>query len=413
MVTEAAAELQQSSPSSMRVDSVDLLRGLAMMGLVLVHSVLYLTPPPDGVDLVYAIFALALGDLGAALFTTLVGISFVLSMRRRADAPEREVLLSAAVRGLFLVVVTMSVSVLCTGVETIFDFDVLVLIGIASAVLPLVRKWSSSMILVGAALIVAAAPLVRGWFNFVGPWGGGLKVAVGISPTGLLMRPTGEYLPGLDPMSAITGLIAGGWFPLLPWMAFPLAGMVLGRQIMADREGTSRRWVLLGFAGLAVGLGLALTALHLRHANPVTDYVSVFSLTPNSMSMVVFQVGVVLLLLGVTRWAVDGRTQGRWMYPLRLLSRYALTVYVASYLMIFGIIRVADLIDPSRKHEFSIVTSGWALLIGIGLVAVGVILLRVWDRRGGVGSLEWVMAQLRVGATRRRSADQPGDGEKS
>jgi predicted acyltransferase len=221
------------------------------------------------------------------------------------------------------------------------------------------------------------------------------------------MRPVGEYLPGLDPVAALTGIVAGAWFPILPWLAFPVAGLVLGRQLSGGRVRTSKRWILLGLAGLAAGLGLALLALRLGHANPVTEYLSVFSLTPDSMSMVVFQFGLVLVLLGIAHWAIDGRTQGRWMAPVRLVSRYALTVYVLSYLLIFAIVHVADLLDASRSHEFDTVTSGWALLIGVALVVAIVPGLAAWDRHGGVGSLEWVMSRLRVGATRNLGQSRP------
>ncbi|MDP3971608.1 MAG: DUF418 domain-containing protein [Candidatus Nanopelagicales bacterium] len=256
------------------------------------------------------------------------------------------------------------------------------------------------MLLVAAVAIVALAPFVRGWFDYVRWWGGGLEVAEGMPPSGILMRPMDEYLPGLDPLVALTGLVAGAWFPILPWMAFPVVGMVLGRQLSADRVRVSRTWVLLGVAGLAVGLGLALLALRLGRVNPVTDHLSVLSLTPNSTSMVVFQAGLVLVLLGLAHWAVDRRRPGGWMRPVRLVSRHALTVYVLSYLFIFAIVHIGDRLDRSRSHQSSVVTSGWALLIGVGFVIAIVPVLAAWDRRGVVGSLEWVMSTLQVGVAR-------------
>ncbi len=382
-----------------RVSSVDFLRGIAMMGLVLVHSVLYFTPLNEDVDLVYVVFSYVLGDLGAAAFTTLVGISFVLSMRSRTGLRSSTVIVGATVRGLFLLAVAMLVSVITTGPETVFEWDVLALIAVASIVVAFLRPLPTWALLLVAAGIVAAAPFVRGAVGYLQWWGGALNPVDGLVPVGILVHPAADFAPGLDPVVAGVGLLAAGWFPLLPWLAFPVIGMAMGRQITLDRVRVGTRWLVLGAVSVAGGVVLAFSAVTRGGSDPVTEHWSVLSFTPNSTSLFLVQLGLVLLLLGTTHVAMDGRRPpGAWMDPIRLVSRYALTVYVLSYAVIFGAIHLADLVDPGAPHQYGMTTSGWALAFGVTLLAVLVPVLRVWDAHGGTGSLEWMLAHLRLRA---------------
>ena len=385
-----------------RVDSVDFLRGFAMIGLVLVHSVLYFTPLDDDVDLVYVVFAYLLGDTGAALFLTLVGVSFVLSHGSPADGPG--VLTDALVRGVFLLAVAILVSVLTTGLDTIFEWDVLALIAIASVVLVFLRHLPSPVLLAIAAGIVLVSPWIRHAFGYLEWWGGSLAAVDGVQPEGLLVHPPGDFLPGLDLRAGAVGLLAAAWFPVFPWLAFPIVGMTLGRRLSADRRRTTARWMALGVGFVAAGLAVALLAVSRGDTDTVTGHLVPLSFTPDSTSMVLVQMGLVLVILSLTHLLMDGsRRMGRWMDPIRLVSRYALTVYVLSYVAIFLVIHLLDLMDPGTSHQYAVTTSGWALLFGIGFVGVMVPVLRVWDRHGGVASLEWTLARLRVRVTRPRT----------
>lgn len=176
------------------------------------------------------------------------------------------------------------------------------------------------------------------------------------------MHPPIDYVPGLSPGQAVIGLLAVAWFPLFPWLAFPVTGVVPGRRLIADRPGLAWRWVGMGVVALTSGLAAAHAALD----RPIPA--------------------------------------GRWMDPIRLVSRYALTLYVASYLVISGCIHVADLLDPSREHVYGMTDSAWALLFGLGFVVVTVPVLTVWDRHGGKWSLEWTMAHLKLRAGSRRAS---------
>jgi uncharacterized membrane protein len=223
-----------------------------------------------------------------------------------------------------------------------------------------------------------------------------MQDVAGISPVGIVVHPAADIAPGFDLGAALLTWTVVGWFPLLPWLAFPILGMVLGRAITTDRVRRGTVWTLAGPVLMLAGLGMALFALSRSWRNPEADHVTVLSFTPNSTSMALFQWGLVLTLLGITHLTLDRPRPGRtWMGPIRLVSQFSLTVYVGSYLVIFGIIRIADLVDPGQPHKYALLTSGWSLLVGIAIVAATIPLLKVWQQHGGVGSLEWVMGQLR------------------
>lgn len=377
-----------------------------MMGLVLVHSVLYLTIAQDEPDPVTVVFAYVLGYVGAAMFTTLVGISFVISMRSKAHLPQTTILMGAAIRGGFLIVVAVLLSILTEGPDAAFEGDVLVLIGLASIIIAALRPLPSWALMIIAVGVVALAPLARSWTGYAQWWGGAMLDVEGIPPAGIVVHPAADIAPGFDVGAALLTWTVVGWFPLLPWLAFPILGMVLGRAITSDRVRRGTMWTVGGSIVVATGLGLALFAFARSWRNPETDHVAVLSLTPNSTTMVIFQAGLVLTLMGVAHLALDRQRPGRvWMRPIRLVSQFSLTVYVGSYLVIFGIIRTADLVDPGSAHKYGLLTSGWSLLVGVTIVALTVPLLSLWKRHGGVGSLEWVMGQLRG----RRRPHQPAE----
>jgi uncharacterized membrane protein len=387
-----------AAPAPTRVASVDFLRGVAIVGVALVHSILYLTPVESDVDPIYVVFEYVLGNVGAALFVTLVGVSFVLSMRSRSGMANRTIVIGATIRGLFLVVVGILVSLVTTGPATVMEWDVLALIGISSIVLALVRNAPTWLLILLAGALWLAAPVVRATVGYLEWWGKSMKPVAGFLVDGTLMVPAADYHPGIGVLTGLSGLLTSGWFPILPWLAFPVLGIVLGRQITGDRR-VGMWWLGVGGVLFAGSLAVALASASLGPSDPVAGYFTVLAFTPNSTSMLTLQLGLVLIVMGATHLTLDGpRMIGRWMDPIRLFSRYALTVYVASYVVLYLPIHLADVFDRSRAHVYALTTTGWALLFGVAFTFVTYAILRVWDRNGGVGSIEWLLNHLRIRA---------------
>jgi len=390
--------VRTSKPS--RIASVDMLRGASMIMLVLVHSVAYLARTPQGFDPTYQFFGWVLGGTGAALFTSLVGASFVLSMRALADLPGRVIILGAIARGVFLIALSMCINVLTKGVDHLFVSQILQLIGVASIVVALLRKAPSWVLLTTAVAVCAVAPLVRSALGFEEWWGGQMVVFTGAPPQGLIVVPIGELAPGIDLRAALATALVAGVFPILPWLAFPLLGMVLGRQLAAHRPQLGVRWTAIGGLFGIAGLGLALYAASAGLTDVVASHLTPLAFWPDSTTMLLLQTGVVLVAMGISHAALDHHAEhGPWLDVVKLYSRYALTVYTTSWLVIFIPIHLADFLAPGR-HVSDLTGTYPALAFGILLVIAYYPVLRFWDRHGGVGSMEWAMRRLQGGVGR-------------
>ncbi len=170
---------------------------------------------------------------------------------------------------------------------------------------PFVRRLPDWWLLLIAAAIVAVAPLLRDAVDYLQWWGGELNVVDGVAPPGILVHPPIDYVPGLSPGTAVVGLFVAGWFPLFPWLAFPVLGLVLGRRMIVDRPGLVPRWAGMGVLALAAGLTVALTSVKASRGNPVSDHISVFSFTPESTSLLLAQLGIVLLVIAAAHAGLD------------------------------------------------------------------------------------------------------------
>ena len=75
-----------------RVDSVDVLRALALIGMVICHYPIFLSSGA-GSDAMLYFFSNHLlgGDCGASWFVFLVGLSQVLSIKKRGTAQDKDV----------------------------------------------------------------------------------------------------------------------------------------------------------------------------------------------------------------------------------------------------------------------------------------------------------------------------------
>jgi uncharacterized membrane protein YeiB len=226
------------SPPKARLSGVDAARGLALLGMMAVHSFSETTDAGDP-----SVTQLVAAGRSAALFAVLAGlaIAFMTGRRRVAPGPDgRAAVATLAVRagvvGLIGVV----------GLGWIDQEDGIAVILPAYAVMfllaiPLVFLSTRAVLLTGAAvavLVPIASSLVRA----------GLPEASGdnISPASLA-----------DPGGALLELLLTGTYPALTWIAYVAVGLGVGRMALASARVAGRL--------LAVGLGLAVLA-------PVTSW---------------------------------------------------------------------------------------------------------------------------------------------
>jgi hypothetical protein len=238
------------------------------------------------------------GGRASALFAVLAGVSLALMTGGREPLHGRDRLLTSAglaIRSLLIAAIGFQVAVLDSGLAIILTYyGVLFLLG-----LPFVGLRAPVLALLAAAWVVLAPVFSH------------------------LMRPElparGFASPAFDqlgdPGQLASELLLTGYYPAIPWLAYLLAGLALGRCDLRDR----RLLVALAAGGLAVAIlatqisravvDPAVSALHARgmFGNPPSDgdwswllLVAPHSATPfdlaQTIGSAVFVIGACLLV---------------------------------------------------------------------------------------------------------------------
>jgi uncharacterized membrane protein len=395
-----------------RVRSVDVLRGFALMAMVLIHFVIYFGDAGAMNTWPYFILNDLLADFGAAGFLTMVGISQVLSAARTPDADALFLFKKAALRGAYIFAVGLLMLALTWGPRHIWQWDILTLIGFATLVLYFCRflpSWLILLLSAGAGLIT---PWLRSLIDPAAVWGAGFMPTPVISDhlPGLFVMLQGE-IPIIWQWDAILrGFLLAGEFPVFPWIAFPLLGFVLGRRIVAGRfQRDLPILLLLGLLFTALGVGGAWFSRGWVNASVVTDYLAPLSFYPDSFTLWVCQAGVTLVVFSGLYYWYDVRphaaeSSGRLTTLYNRTSRFSLTFYFLHYLLIGWTLAVVYVLTGEYR-VFDLMGIWGSILAGLAAVIALELLLKFWEARGGRYSLEWLLAVLTARLT--RAAPEP------
>ena len=127
-----------------RLVSIDVLRGAAILMMIQVHFVEYLSPREVSSALLYDL-SKHLGVLPAPLFMFLMGLSLWLWLRGQAGVARSEQVLNRIVlrRGLTLIGIGLVFIVVIWLPDAVFDWDILTLLGTSPIILFHLRKWST------------------------------------------------------------------------------------------------------------------------------------------------------------------------------------------------------------------------------------------------------------------------------
>jgi hypothetical protein len=181
------------------------------------------------------------GGRASALFAVLAGVSIALMTgRQRPPTGQRRLALSAglAVRALLIGFVGMLLAELGSGLAIILTYYALAFV----LVLPLLGLRPRALLALAAAWVVAAPVLS----HLVRPF---------LPERGFASPSLGQLL--LQPGHLLSELLLTGYYPVLPWLAYFLVGMGIGRLDLASRRTAS----VLAAAGAA----LAVTATLVSH----------------------------------------------------------------------------------------------------------------------------------------------------
>ncbi|MEN7551301.1 heparan-alpha-glucosaminide N-acetyltransferase domain-containing protein [Rapidithrix thailandica] len=350
-----------------RIIGIDVARGLAIIGMILVN------------------FKIAFGGLGnewirtmvgllegkaAATFVVLagVGIAFISNSAVESNNAQKLTKVRARIfkRALFLFIVGLIYLPL-------WPADILHFYGVYMLITLLVLPVSNSMIVGLAVCIVALYPLLMALWNYDAGWN----------------YETLEYTGFWTVKGFLNNLFYNGFHPVFPWVAFMLVGVWFGRQDLRNER------FLLKSAGISSGIFVCTVVLSRLFIAGFSfagqeEVEALFGTSPmpplpfymiSGSSIAITVISVCILLSSKFEHTT-------MIQSLKNTGQLALTFYVAH--VVIGMV-VMDLISQNTMGAFSIEFSlGYALVFSVACI----VFANVWKRKQPHGPLEGLMRKV-------------------
>ena len=364
--------------ASARYIELDVIRAIALIGVCVMnfHGYLILdTPvgakysPPDFVERIFDPWAGPLATRFAATFVTVAGMGITLLTRRNRASDDRRAISAdrwtLIRRGVLLYAFGFVLNWIWSGTILFFYGAFFV----AGALLFTLRsRW---LVAIGAGAALAAAAIQWWILNQQGN---------GHDTSWLL---SGDAAANRSPRDLLLDTFVRGTHPLLPWLVFLCMGMVLGRMMPF----ASQRRTELAFAGTAC-LALGYLAQNSIAVHPILASTTPFN---RGVLYTLTAVGSSLLAVSLVGWLAQATAHSRITRALAAAGRTTLTLYVGHVLVYNLLVHWLGWVRPA--------TLGTALLFAAGYWMCAVVAATAYQRRFGIGPLEWVYRRFSTNAT--------------
>ena len=305
----------------MRYPSIDILRMVAIFVMVGVHFAENLS----GV-------ILPIAGLGAPLFAFLAGLSYRLWVGglERRNISDEEISKRSTRRGLFVFGAGFAFNIIAWLPEDTFNWDVLTFIGFSLLLLNGLRRLPLPIPVLIAVSAILISPILRGMADYPAYW-------------------ENHYFEcDLTLSDVLIGFIATGYFPIFPWMAYPMIGFVAGSLLFRETPGmddpqSQLRWKSDRVKLFTAALMMLSTSGCLLFARPhfsgpiATHLLAGWTMFPPTIEYVLATIGMAMLLFGLLHQMIDRRpavapNQG-FLEIAKTFSRYSFTIYVLHHLV--------------------------------------------------------------------------------
>ena len=369
----ATDEVVPPSESSDRLPGPDVVRAVALIGVVVMNYHGYLMFRGAGIgvgdsalDRFFDPFEGPLSTRFASTFVLTAGVGITLLTRRVvADRAAGVVGAARAVtemrwrlvrRGLALYVLGQLLDVIWPGTIIVYYGA---MFAIASLLFTLATRW---IITIGLA-----AALAGWWVSLWSFW----RVEDGAS-VAWLRSPASDSI-----RRYVFDLAVNGTHPLLPWLAFLCAGIVLGRMLEVPDW---RLWC--GGIGLVL-FGVA-TIVSTMADTPFTDLALSRHPFDRGVVYVASALGTSLIAFAAISWLADRATgpAAAVVEVLREAGQMTLTLYIAHILIFNLVVDWIGWVEPAGL--------GTALTFAFGFWVIAMVLGAMWHRRYGRGPAERV-----------------------
>ncbi|MDQ3738749.1 MAG: DUF418 domain-containing protein [Actinomycetota bacterium] len=367
MTTDATRVQVEASPldgtARRRLPGPDVVRAVALIGVVVMnyHGYLLIRGGEQGDDRIDRIFDPWDGPLAtrfAATFVLVAGVGVTLLTTSRAADQEAMTSMRWRLvrRGLLLYLAGLVF-------DTVWSGTILPFYGAMFVIAAVIVTWAGRWVLtLGAASAVAGAAIA--WWRFE-------------------RQLDGHSTEWLDrgqrsPRALLLDVFVNGTHPLLPWLAFFAAGIVLGRMLGA----TWWRPAALGF-GATLWVAATIVSDAVTAPDPGSSVAMLLaSDDPFDRGLVyaASALGTALLAFAVISWVADRYAGRPAVEVLRIAGEMSLTLYVLHGLVFNLLVDWWGVVRPTGLDT--------ALTFAVGYWIVGLCAAWLWSRRFDRGPLE-------------------------
>lgn len=334
-------------PSRPRVVGLDVARGLAILGMIIVN-----VGPVPATSLLHRLYLFPYGR-ASILFVTIAGLGmgYLLTNRRHrlwSDLLWRVLLLFTL--GLVLQTMTDRVSIILQIYAALF------------LLAPLLWQLPSRALVVLTASALVLGPGLIVYHEIVHPWHKGM---LGVSLT-------------TPPDDLLYSMALSGPYPLASWTVPFIVGLLLARIDLRQAR-TTRRMIVWGAVAAVGGVAVSLTNYAILGERADTGPLRLLTgVAHGQMPLwLISSVGGAVLIIGVClRWQT-GATRVRGL--LADTGRFAFTAYVL-HVVVLALIKPAD--------GF---TLGTGILVTVALSMVVVGSAALWSKSRRPGPFEWLL----------------------
>ncbi|HEX3313946.1 MAG TPA: heparan-alpha-glucosaminide N-acetyltransferase domain-containing protein, partial [Gemmataceae bacterium] len=222
-------------------------------------------------------------------------------------------------RGTFLFGLGMVFNVVVWLPEGTFNWDILTLIGASLLLLAFARHLPPGVLVLICVMVLLLSPILRVATDYDSVWN------------------LGDYDYDFTFEDVVFGFFVNGYFPLFPWIVFPLMGFLVGDAVFPRPGRTEPRpWWVAGTGAALVFFALA-GVLCQGMPGPIgKHYLTGITMYPASTCYVMGALGSGMIgLLLLRRW-IDQNPRitgtGGILGFFRLFSTFSLTVYVLHHI---------------------------------------------------------------------------------
>lgn len=359
-----------------RLHGYDLARAFAIIGMVLINFPIFFASIDRAAGTPLAWIANIHFGRAAALFVTLAGAGIALMANGAQVWRVRKTVL---LRALFLLVLGSALLALGWNIDILHHYAFYLALALFFIGAP---RW----LLLAAAVAIAFATLM---LSVAMP-----ELDLGVSTA---WPPTDEGQTIWSPLGMLQNVFLSGVHPVLPWFAFMLMGMWIGRHDLTDL-GTRARLMVLG-AALAISAPLisaALEAAAVQGALPmaVLGYLGVVH-APSPL-FVLGAVGSSMFMIAFSQTLATRFGGALIVRALVHAGQLALTIYVGHALI--GVVMPRDMLGVETFDLAGV------LAYAIVFCSVAVVAAHFYRRKFGRGPIEAVMRFLTAGTPEKDAA---------